>query len=440
MLGAFAGGALWTRPAPVTATPLPLGGNTNAAVFGNIYDVTDFNSVQDALDEVPSASKLYFPASGGPYQPPDTSGWQIRKSVEIFGDGMNTNEGKGLQPFSLSKDGCIFNIRGSTTREVYIHDIVMSTGNGVAATGGVGDYVRFTSDTTLERLRIERCWLLYAGRSAIYASGTFIVGLSMRDVHVYRCGGHGIYLHLPALFTMNGCSFLLNCGMGAVLIAPGNGTSISGCNFESNGDRLPGSPSTTFPSSFGQGYNAQLYLENGEAAITGCNIEDTASKNPTQSLHGITLNAMKGCLIGGNEIDNGTAVAGTIGINIKNGSFDNTIASNHVTRMQYAVKINSASEDWGNVVLPQYIASPTATGAGLVSVPTGGYNFAIITNQSATGSTNKIVGLLLPSIATNGNQPDSLTDAYSTILQQGLLATGGDSLFLRRAGSWKLVN
>lgn len=441
LLVGFSGVSIFTRPeVPVaSAIPLALGGNAN------VYNVTHFGSVQAALDAIPAGSKLYFPSASGPYQPPDTSGWHIHKSVEIFGDWLAGGEATALNPYNFSKDGSIFQLHSSIrlpdagVSGVYIHDLVF-TSTAPPGTGGVGDYIRFAEDTTWGTMMIERCKMLYAGRSAIYFAGYgYIVGLTMRDCTFYGCGGHGAYINLGALISMSGCSFSSNHGMGMVMVNPGNGTSISACNFESNGDRLAAGSTQTFPEMFGVDYNAQVLLENGDCSFTGCNIEDT-SANPTFAKHGMTLNACHGIFLGGNEIDTGSIVAGAIGINIINGTRGCTVAANIVAGFPYAVKIDGSTTQYGNCILPQYVPFPAAGQEGLVSVPNGSYNFAVITNQSATGSTNKVVGLLLPNLATNGNQPDSLTDAYPTILQTGLLAAGGDSLFLRKStGAWKLV-
>lgn len=430
-----------TTVTPASATVLTLGGG--AATF---YNVNDFASVQAALDEIPDNSRLYFPKNRGPYQPPDTAGWQIRKHVEIFGDGADTGEDVGLQPYNLSKNGTVFQLRGSLGNSLgqphsfYLHDITISNDTGAPAANGVGDYIRVATDTLISGIWMERVTMFYAGRSAIYLPGAdYVVGSTLRNVKIFGCGGHGIFMASAAQLEISSCSSTQNKGMGAVLSACGNGLSITASDFESNGYLLDGVSDITIPEDYGVSYNAQLYLVICDGSVMSCNIEAIADADSVDCRHGITLNSCRGMVLGGSEIDGTPTVTNCKGINLINGSRGNTILSNAYSSIKYTVYIDAAI-DYGNTVLSQWVyLPPSNVQPGIANIPAASYNFAVIMNQSLTGATNKVVGILLPAVATNGNAPDSLTDAYSTILQKGLLVnTTNDSLFLRRTTGWSV--
>lgn len=383
------------------------------------YNVMDFKDTAAALAAVPAGRAIYFPADGGPYTPPSAAGWDITKPVELFSDGLNSGEDKGFQPYNQHKDSTIFNIKSAAVRDIYFHDLVMSSGVGFPAASGTGDHIRFT-DVAQSRIIIERCWLLYAGRSGIYFDGSdYIVGISLRDVHVYGCGGHGIFLDTCTFISMSGVGCSQNKGMGAVLRDCGSGVSITGCNFESNGERLTDTSTATLPEMFGIAYNAQLYLANTNGVIYGCNIEDAASKAPTYSKNSITLNNCRGTVVGGCEFDNPASVAGTIGIQLINGTYGCTILSNRISLIAASVNVNAAATEVGNVIYPQAVTASDATGPGLVVQPANTRNFVYATNAPSGVSDNKGIGLLLPNLNSGAGQPT--TDIDSSVRREGLL-------------------
>jgi hypothetical protein len=405
---------------------LTLGGFTTPGAL----DASDYIGIaggtgaafQAALDACPRGGSIYAPIAFGPWTPPSAAGWIITKPVTIFSDGPGVLESSCFTYYNslgaANKDSVLFTIDLDATIAVKFRDLTISNNAGFTAASGTGDAIRIVESGTLTKIAIENCNILYAGRSGLYINGTNLVWLTIRDTKIYGCGGHGMYLGNCHLIDMGGVVCTENKGMGTVIFASGNGISIHACDFEFNGQRLDGVSDSTIPEDNGLAYNAQLYFGNCDAVhVSGCNIEGTNyyfGASGAATLGGITLNGCKGCVIGGNEINNSSSTAGTFGVKLINGAACNTILSNNIGYMAASVAIDDMTNDIGNVIFPQAVTGD-ATGPGVVLLPTDdpNTNFVFQTNI-ATASNNKGVGLLLP-------QMSSAAAIDAGALKEGLL-------------------
>jgi len=314
---------------------------------------------------------------------------------------------------------------------VYFHDLVVSNDAGpVAATDGTGDAIKIVANGGLPGLvRIERAYLLYAGRSAVRTvapnlidpPSNYLNRLTMRDVSIYGCKGHGFYLKLVASldisesWTTNNhlCGgYLEDCGNGVVQLAAGaNGVGLT---------------STTLEGQFVLKTCADIMIQGG-------NYEGFT---PNTVKNAIVLLGSRGCVVGGNEFDNPRIPqnAGSRSIYLRDGSYGNTILSNLHADVDKMVEIDNAANDVGNMVLAQACQGGDANGPGKVVLPTGGRNFAFPTNLAGGFNDRKGVGLLLPSMP-------NVTTIDASVVQNGLLVfdSSDGKLKLRTGGAWVIV-
>jgi hypothetical protein len=413
--------------------------------FDNVLNYAD---TATALSEVASGTQLYFPSASGPYTPPSAAGWTITKPMTIFSDGPSVPENKCFMYFNSSgaanKNSTVFTISPTAVRDVEFRDIVISNAAGIPATGGTGDAIRFIGAGSLTSVRITNCWLLYAGRSGFFsgndAATANLVGLNLKGTRAQSCGGHGIFVYAGHLISMDSTSSaVVNGGQGAMFLSCGNGIDISGSDFELNGLRLAGTgagtmAASTMPQDYGVGYNAQLHFSscNG-VSVRGCNIEHTASQNPTHAKIGITLNSCKGGVVGGNTITNGSSVAATVGIKLIGGTQCATILSNSVSYHAASVQIDDPATDTGNVIFPQHVIGD-ATGPGTILIPAGANrNFIFANNIVSSVSDNKGVGLIYPMVAS--------AHVTGGVLQEGLVfyASGAEQVRVRKSATTTAV-
>lgn len=385
------------------------------------YNVKDFATVAAAIAAVPAGGRLYCPAASGPYTPPDANGWTINKAIEIFSDGPNIGEDKGFQYFNagnpnFTKNSCIFSLAAGA--RFYLHDTVLSNGTGTPATGGTGDAIRYTGSTLLQDFRMERVAVLYAGRHGIYFTGAnYVVGFSLKECSFYGCRGDGVNIVLASFVHMHRTSFVANKGRGLFMTNVGNGFFLQ-INAESNGDDL-----------VSQDYDGQVRLENcADGQVTGCNFEDFVRTLGGAVFNGLVLNACRAVVVGGNEFD-GTATNGR-SIHMLNGTRGCTIMSNQHSECDEAVRIDSAANEKGNVILPQMILN----GTGAVVMPAGGRNFAFVTNIVGGAGDSSGVGILLPSMPT-------VAAIDAALVRDGLLVYDSTAavLKIRIGGVWRNV-
>jgi hypothetical protein len=419
------------------------------------YNVKDFASVADALSSIPFGRRLYFPADGGPYIPPDASGWTISKPIEIFSDGPSCGEDKGFQYYAsgggLNHNSTVFLLSTDAVRDVYFRDLVISNNFGTPASDGTGDAIRVIGAGQLINVKIDNCWLLYAGRSGFFNYGKGLVGLSIKHSRIQSCGGHGVFASATAFFDIGDNSwFIGNGGMGVALQSITSVVNISGSTFESNGARLStagaGTESSSRPNDLGPVWNAQLYIENSHGVtIMGNNIEDAAA-NPTHSINGLTLNLIKGGVVGGNLFANPTSVANSVGIQLRNGTSGCSILANQHSKVDILVQNGDAAAGFGNVIHPQAVINADATALGRVVQDVNGRDWVYVTDRT-TGTNianNKGVGLLLPNLAT-GAGAISVNDAGASVtsaLFEGMIAYNSvdNKLYLlTAANTWTVV-
>jgi hypothetical protein len=402
----------------------------------SVRNVLDFPSVAAAIAATPNGGTLYFPEAGGPYIPPTVDGWEINKSITILGDrnGLGGGEGTGFKYFNSiggvngSKNSFIFKLVAGA-HGVTFKNIVISNGLGKSTeTDGIGCGIYFGTDTIIQNLRLENVNVLYAGKHGIAIVGgdvgvsAYCVGLTLRNVNVYGCVSDGIRLNLVTLPLFEFVTTWECDGKGIYCVA------CFGLN-------LLTSHAEVCAKGLGYSdYNGQIVLENCRPFnMIGCHIENVVS-GPGSAI-GLVLNSCGSGNISGNVFVATTEQAGTIGINIVNGTRGVVIGGNHFDTFHHNVRIDNDAINTGNTILSNASLTNTGTAPGLVTIPGVTRTMAFIQDATAGVANNKGVGLLLP------NVPDhTLVDA--AVIQDGLIVYNSttDILYLRAAGAWVALN
>lgn len=443
------------------------------------YNVMDFPSVQEAIASVPRGRKLYFPAEEGPYTPPSALGWDVEDAIEIFGDGQRIPEDLGFAYYggASGKDSCVFNLVGNVASQglgVIFRDIVFSGNGGNPGTGGTGDAIRLTgsppsaSSTTpavsgQTNLHIEKVHIFYPGRSGVFLDGASIgaiVGLALRDVLVYKAGGHGLYMTDCHQVQMDKSSFVHSGGCGAMVNNSGDGFHAHACDFSDNGSRIDAGTATvsslpdTFPGYVDANYNAGLHLGGlAEAHIHACNFENAVPTGNEANMHiALTIRGCNSTVVGANEFDfSAPTYVNSKSILVANGSIGCNILTNTHTNVETMVEIGSAANDYGNVVMPQFMGPGNGTRSGKVVFPQNGRNYIYVTDRTTITDiqNNHPVGLVLPNLSTalSAGKP-ALADAGATVrtaVFEGMLVYTSDAgakkvFVLTAADTWSALN
>jgi hypothetical protein len=325
---------------------------------------------------------------------------------------MGGGEGDCFRYFNWSgagnKDSTVFNIKASN---VYLHDIKISNAQGVVSALGTGCGVLFDDTTVISQFMMERCYILYAGNSGIrFAGNNYGIEMMFKDCRIYGCRGPGIYLNLCNVVKF--INVISSVCRGDKVSGVGGSSfgfvgcaelSLDTCTAESSGQSLSHAS-----------YDGYVVLENcHNAQINSVHIED---QGEAAIRNGIILNACKSATVQscGIGFPAGAGSATSIGIHILNNSKGNMILTNEFGNLNSAVKIDSAANDFGNIVMPQEINASDASTPGKIVLPAGGRNFAFYNNLTAGLGDNKGVGMLLPSMPT-------VAAIDSSVVQEGLV-------------------
>lgn len=394
----------------------------------------EYPTFQAAYDAAPAGGRIYCPNSLGQFIPPTAAGWTIDKAIEVFGDGLGSSAtlAQGFGYFDAggatgTKNSVVFNL--TENARFYLHDIVIYPPSGQPASGGTGDAIRFapaSAPTPMVNLIIERCFILYAGRSGLrIGDGTqYAVHTSVRDTTIYGCRDVGVYFNLSNIINLDTVVSTTNRGevlnyASCFYFEGCSDVSMRACTAEVAGQGLSNAD-----------YSGYVHLSSVHSGNIQCHIEDAgeaAIKN------GIVINSSKGINVAGTTISF-PAAAGSKAITLLNGAIGNFIGANEINFVEYAVKVDSAAADYGNVIMPQMVLNSNATAPGKITLPANHRNFALITNITAGVADNKGVGILLPCMS-------SAAAVDSSLLLDGLLFydTNDDKLKLRANGTTVVV-
>ena len=207
-----------------------------------LLNVLDFPTPKDALAAAIAGDSIYFPSVAPYVAPPE--GWQITKSLEIFGDGpanLLTGQGTMLKPNpATGAPRDVFQIvpdDNADLANIEIRDLSIA-GSGAA---GIGIHHLGSTIKKLSALRISRVVVSSMGSDGISLIGFshptdatgHIQGVLIRETEVSSCGGTGLRAEIAFQVHIERSRFKSNAG-GAVL-ALNTELSMYACDIDSNG-------------------------------------------------------------------------------------------------------------------------------------------------------------------------------------------------------------
>lgn len=213
-----------------------------------LLNVLDFPTPKDALTAAVDGDSVYFPGVAPYLAPPE--GWQITKSIEIFGDGpanLATERGTILKPNpATGAPRDVFQIvpdDNTDLANVEIRDLSIK-GSGAA---GIGIHHLGSTIKKLSAIRISRAVITLMGNEGISLIGFsnpaaatgHVQGVLITETEVSSCGGTGLWTNTAFQVHVERSRFKANAA-GAVL-ALSTELSMYACDFDSNG-KVPDAP------------------------------------------------------------------------------------------------------------------------------------------------------------------------------------------------------
>jgi hypothetical protein len=406
----------------VTTALLALLPSSARAVLRNVLDYT---SPAAAIAAAQDGDRIYFP-SPGPYQAP-ANGWQITKSLEIFGDGVG-NGSRTAGSTLLARTGAgnhIFNIDASSASlsHIYVHDLLLC-GPDTAAGDGIHAVITSGSNTitglSFDRLQFQK--RLNDGLHIDGGANNAILIVRIADCIANGCDSTGLDLRrCTTTYVLGG--YFQSCKHFGIYAEAAYGLRIVGAALEQNQS-----------SGASNDYDSQLRLKLCHPfTVLGCHFEEF---NNTTSKTAISVENCRGGEIATSLfIKNTAGVTGLRGIFINGGSQNITVGSNTWTYIDTLVSIKPNDSNVGCLVSQQNPFSTDANARAIVSLPdadqNGNFAFLPTTKTSGTGA-----GLLLPRVTAVIR--DSIP---SDIRQRGiLLFNSTDNQFNTYDGSrWGMV-
>lgn len=378
----------------------------------NVLDFPDYSAtggldrLQAALAQASSGDRIYLPGIA-PYRAPAT-GWEIRKSVELFGDGPGNPDGPAaertgtvLLPHSAATSDHVLrlvNEPGTELNRVYIHDLGIAS-SSAAREGGDGILREISGNLKVSGLRLERLSIARLGGSGIRLLGDnggpgAVNDLLIQNCTIENCGGDGIQLFYGFAVNITGVRSSSNAGRALWAGAPGE-ISLYGCVFEAGG----------------AGVEELVLLERAVARIDACRF---AGFDTTGDRVGLRLwNTGLYAVITGNTFELASwnaASPAAIGIDIAfkpNPAQTGTVCvmPNRFLNVGTAIRANRSLFDSVNglFIAPQ-LGSPLIVNsqpASVIALPTVAGNAAVGVPNVSDGAASRAAGLLVPPLAAN---------------------------------------
>ena len=219
-----------------------------------LINALDYATLQFALDDASDGDRVYIPG-GVPWVAP-ISGFYIRKSLEIFGDGPGSAAGEhGTTIINGSGDvnDAVFVIQPQVEGidSVYIHGIKIQQPANQEHGGGLRVHFPYSLATspgsTLRRLRLERM-VVNSTKLSSYAiecdESDRILSVALLGCFGTKSLQRAITLKSVRLGRLRGCYVGANAGGGMRFVA--SAVAAYGCQCENDGDDQPGLPSMTY--------------------------------------------------------------------------------------------------------------------------------------------------------------------------------------------------
>jgi len=384
-----------------------------------LLNVLDFATEQTALDQAEDGDAVYFPGVKT-YTPP-AGGYQIEKSLEIFGDGpADAGDAPGTRFLPGSSGGDIFVVSPAAgdIASVRFRDFKITIGQ---IAGDCGIKCVPGTDRKVGAIRLERVNVFHMATAAFCfdasASGAAIEMISMIDCAGTQNGGLGALFKNVRSARLVRCVFVTN--------------ELGGIRAEESGMAL------YMPSADDNGADANatqgqmLFLDCSIARVDTGQIEKFAGKTVAE---GCTFDGSGGAaaIEGANFTEVNPSPSDAVGIKTTDGPV--MLLPNRFARVKpILAKAGAASSD---VVMLQQFNDPTSPpsnplGHMVVPEPNHGMIASPFVRRDETLFADDIAGLSLPA--------DPSTPSVG--LMDGMLyfATVSSQVLVRVAGAWKVV-
>ena len=155
----------------------------------------DFADLTAAIAAASDGDRIYLPGVKRWRAP--AGGWQITKSLQIFGDGPGdpgTRIGTVLEPAALGSDAFVLTppAGANALGPVYLHDLMIANREAVTPDGKNAINIPLAPSQTLHSLRLERVAVINMSLEGLYLSS--VARLTMKKVTVGACHSCGLQL------------------------------------------------------------------------------------------------------------------------------------------------------------------------------------------------------------------------------------------------------
>jgi hypothetical protein len=243
-------------------------------------EATDTTSFRIALNAAQNGDRIHLQA--GSYVGP-AGGWHIKRSIELFGDGPGEKQGSAtvLKPASNSDPVLVLDLAETPAKgvleNIYIHDLQVRQDKRPESPSDRSDGITWLG-SGLERnlldLRLARLYIANMGNDGIHLVGTpspptYTVAVSVTDVDVEDCVGHGINMYQGmAVYCLGG--YYHRNGLSGGFFAGCPAIRIIGAVFEANDGRGLGKPQLQLDSCHGflvEGGHFEEFNNGGSGAV-----------------------------------------------------------------------------------------------------------------------------------------------------------------------------
>ena len=172
-----------------------------------LLNALDFADLTAAIAAASDGDRIYLPGVKRWRAP--AGGWQITKSLQIFGDGPGdpgTRIGTVLEPAALGSDVFVLTppAGANALGPVYLHDLMIANREAVTPDGKNAINIPLAPSQTLHSLRLERVAVINMSLEGLYLSS--VARLTMKKVTVGACHSCGLQLDSVGLAHLTSCS------------------------------------------------------------------------------------------------------------------------------------------------------------------------------------------------------------------------------------------
>lgn len=356
-----------------------------------LINVLDYPDAATAIGAANDGDRIYFPGVRT-YDAP-VAGWQITKSLELFGDGHGAS-GSVLRSVAGAMEAVFVLDPGNNGElpHIYVHDLVITSPTPNTRIGAQGIRFKGESGKKLSELRLERVSISWLGDVGLQLHGTnsgagAVVGVGIFDCEISDCGQQGVSMSSAWAVQCVRTTFRSNQFQG--LRIRGHEISLYCCVFEDNclagGDaQLSAYDDSIVP--------AEMQLFRADACVFR---RSTAS----QPLVGCRLRQFEGGVcIGGCAFEQPAGSLLGIGIEFAEGAAGDVrgapvILPNRFKNVAKALAFSGGTSELGGLTLLPQFCDPSTSQIQLPSRPNDApFGLAAANTPSVNGP----AGLLIP--------------------------------------------